>query len=42
VLSLIPTLFAFLAIMEESFGAIGLIVGLGTRVAALVIAVEWR
>lgn len=36
----IPAFFAFLAIMAESLGAIGLIVGLGTRVAALVIAVE--
>jgi putative oxidoreductase len=36
----IPVLFAFLAIMAESLGAIGLILGLGTRVAALVIAVE--
>ena len=36
----IPVLFAFLAIMAESLGAIALIVGLGTRVAALVIAVE--
>jgi putative oxidoreductase len=36
----IPALFAFLAIMAESLGAIALILGLGTRVAALVIAVE--
>jgi len=31
----IPALFAFLAIIAESFGAIGLIVGLTTRIAAL-------
>jgi len=31
----IPALFAFLAIVAESFGALGLIVGLATRVAAL-------
>jgi len=31
----IPALFAFLAITAESFGALGLIVGLATRVAAL-------
>lgn len=31
----IPALFAFLAIIAESFGALGLIVGLFTRVAAL-------
>jgi putative oxidoreductase len=36
----IPALFAFLAIVAESFGAIALILGLGTRVAALSIAVE--
>jgi putative oxidoreductase len=34
----IPALFAFLAIAAEFAGAIGLIVGLGTRVAALGIA----
>ena len=31
----IPYLFALLAILAESFGALGLIVGLGTRIAAL-------
>jgi len=31
----IPYIFALLAILAESFGALGLIVGLGTRVAAL-------
>jgi len=31
----IPALFAFLAIIAESFGGIGLIVGLTTRIAAL-------
>jgi putative oxidoreductase len=30
----IPYLFALLAILAESFGALGLIVGLGTRIAA--------
>lgn len=35
----IPALFAFLAIIAESFGAIGLIVGLGTRVAAFGISI---
>ncbi|MGD0497002.1 MAG: DoxX family protein [Bryobacteraceae bacterium] len=34
----IPTLFAFLAIMAEFFGGLGLIVGLFARVAALGIA----
>jgi putative oxidoreductase len=31
----IPYIFALLAILAESFGALGLIVGLGTRIAAL-------
>lgn len=31
----IPAVFAFLAIAAESFGALGLIAGLGTRIAAL-------
>ncbi|BCA79004.1 DoxX family protein [Desulfuromonas sp. AOP6] len=31
----IPYLFALLAVLAESFGALGLIVGLGTRIAAL-------
>lgn len=31
----IPFIFALLAILAESFGALGLIVGLGTRIAAL-------
>ena len=35
----IPALFAFLAIIAESLGAIGLIVGLGTRVAAFGISI---
>jgi putative oxidoreductase len=35
----IPALFAFLAIMAESLGAVGLILGLGTRVAAFGISV---
>jgi len=35
----IPALFAFLAIMAESLGAIGLILGLGTRVAAFGISI---
>lgn len=34
----IPSLFAFLAIIAEGLGSIGLIVGLGTRVAAFGIA----
>ncbi|HUJ18952.1 MAG TPA: DoxX family protein [Nitrospirota bacterium] len=36
----IPTLFAFLAIMTEILGPVGLITGLLTRVAALAIGVE--
>lgn len=35
----IPALFAFLAIIAESLGAIGLILGLGTRVAAFGISI---
>jgi putative oxidoreductase len=35
----IPALFAFLAIIAESLGAIGLIVGLGTRIAAFGISI---
>jgi putative oxidoreductase len=35
----IPALFAFLAIMTESLGAIGLILGLGTRIAAFGISI---
>jgi putative oxidoreductase len=35
----IPSLFAFLAIIAESLGAIGLILGLGTRVAAFGISI---
>ena len=35
----LPALFAFLAIIAESLGAIGLIVGLGTRVAAFGISI---
>lgn len=35
----IPYLFALLAILAESFGAFGLIVGLGTRIAALGVGV---
>ncbi|MHB8845009.1 MAG: DoxX family protein [Nitrospirota bacterium] len=35
----IPALFAFLAIAAESFGALGLIAGLGTRIAALGVTV---
>jgi putative oxidoreductase len=35
----IPALFAFLAIVAESLGALGLILGLGTRVAAFGISV---
>ena len=31
----IPYIFALLAIIAESFGALGLLVGLGTRIAAL-------
>ncbi|HXV20086.1 MAG TPA: DoxX family protein [Desulfuromonadales bacterium] len=31
----IPYLFALLAVLAESFGALGLVVGLGTRIAAL-------
>ena len=31
----IPYVFALLAILAESFGALGLLVGLGTRIAAL-------
>lgn len=31
----IPYIFALLAVLAESFGALGLIVGLGTRIAAL-------
>jgi putative oxidoreductase len=31
----IPFIFALLAILAESFGALGLVVGLGTRIAAL-------
>ncbi len=31
----IPYIFALLAILAESFGALGLLVGLGTRIAAL-------
>ena len=36
----IPALFAFLAIMAEGLGSLGLITGLLTRVAAFGIAVE--
>ena len=35
----IPYILALLAILAESFGAVGLIVGLGTRIAALGIAI---
>ncbi len=35
----IPYIFALLAILAEFFGALGLIVGLGTRIAALGIGV---
>lgn len=35
----IPAVFAFLAIAAESFGALGLIAGLGTRIAALGVTV---
>src|SRR5512140_3558185 len=35
----IPALFAFLAIIAESLGSIGLILGLGTRIAALGISI---
>ena len=35
----IPSVFAFLAIMAEFFGSIGLILGLFTRIAALGIAI---
>lgn len=35
----IPYIFALLAILAESFGALGLIVGLGTRIAALGVGV---
>lgn len=36
----IPAVFAFLAIMAEGLGSLGLIAGLGTRVAALGITVN--
>ena len=36
----IPAIFAFLAIMAEGLGSLGLIAGLGTRVAAFGIAVN--
>ncbi len=35
----IPYVFALLAILAESFGSLGLIVGLGTRIAALGIGI---
>jgi putative oxidoreductase len=35
----IPALFAFLAILAESLGAVGLVVGLGTRIAAFGISI---